>query len=183
MDSDVMEGHGQAQAQDIPASSTDFVFYHSEGDDEPIGQPPVTTKESGSAGGRDAAETAESGKSRIPSFIFPITDHPLAVGVGRIQRARRGGRMAEALQHEKADEHGNPIKRLTGTATTRPLRKARQVKKQRVDVVTSDEDDHDYQNNTEPAESESASPSESDSVLLLPSNAEVSYHICRLISF
>jgi hypothetical protein len=63
--------------------------------------------------------------------------------------------MAEALRYEKADELGNPIKRLKtpNPATARP-RKPRQVKKPRIDtsvdiptgtdvfVVSSDDDDN-----------------------------------------
>jgi hypothetical protein len=85
--------------------------------------------------------------------------------------------MAEALAYEKADEHGNTIKRFTAIAG-RPPRKSRQAKKQRIDTAeaaaSSDEDDHDYQN-TEPAESESTSHSEGNCEDLLPSNAEVSF--------
>lgn len=84
--------------------------------------------------------------------------------------------MAEALAHEKADEHGNTIKRFTAV-TARPPRRSRQAKKQRIDLTeaaaSSDEDDHDYQH-TEPAESESTSHSEGNCDDLLPSNAEVS---------
>jgi hypothetical protein len=73
--------------------------------------------------------------------------------------------MAEALQFEKADEHGNPIKCLTGTLC--PLQKPRQTKKQCTDVtevvVSSDEDNHNYQD-MESVKSVSTSPSESDSV-------------------
>ncbi|KAF8485553.1 hypothetical protein F5888DRAFT_1911735, partial [Russula emetica] len=98
-------------------------------------------------------------------------------GLGRIQRSGRGRKMAEALEYEKADNDGNPIKRLT-TLTVRPPRKSRQVKKQHIDTTdmgaSSDEDDCDYQD-TEPAEleSESSSPSEGDCQDTLPSNAEV----------
>ena len=85
--------------------------------------------------------------------------------------------MAEALASEKADEHGNTIKRFT-TVTACPPRKSRQAKKQRIDTTeaaaSSDEDDHDYQN-TEPVESESTSLSEGNCEDLLPSNAEVSF--------
>ncbi|KAF8502580.1 hypothetical protein F5888DRAFT_1904208 [Russula emetica] len=94
-------------------------------------------------------------------------------GLGRIQRSGRGRKMAEALEYEKADNDGNPIKRLT-TLTVRPPRKSRQVKKQRIDTTdmgaSSDEDDCDYQD-TEPAEleSESSSPSEGDCQDTLPS--------------
>jgi hypothetical protein len=100
------------------------------------------------------------------------------IGMGRIQRSGRGRKMAEALEHEKADDDGNPIKRLTNV-TVRPPRKSRQAKKQRIDPTEvgapSDEDDHDYQD-TEPAESVSSSPSEGDCQDTLPSNAEVSSH-------
>jgi hypothetical protein len=88
--------------------------------------------------------------------------------------------MAEALEYEKTDEHGDPIKRLTTgtTHTVRPPRTSRQAKKkQRIDTTevgaSSDEDDRDYQD-TEPVESESTSPSEGDCQDTLPSNAEAS---------
>jgi hypothetical protein len=99
------------------------------------------------------------------------------IGLGRIQRAGRGRKMAEALQHEKVDEHGKTIKRLTAVTMGLP-RKFRQAKKQHVDTTeiaaSSDEDDHDYQD-TELAESESTSPSESNCQDTLPSNAEASF--------
>lgn len=70
--------------------------------------------------------------------------------------------MAKALQHEKVDEHGKPIKCLTAVTLDLPQNFC-QAKKQHVDTtdiaVSSDEDDHDYQD-TELAESESISPSE-----------------------
>lgn|ERR1700761_1093059 len=104
---------------------------------------------------------------------------------GRIPRAGRGMKMAEALEFEKADELGNPIKRLTAaTLPVRHPRKPRQVKKQRIEstaitdvaaaalVLSSDENDLDYEA-TEPAESEDSAPSECDSVEMVPSNAEV----------
>jgi hypothetical protein len=99
----------------------------------------------------------------------------LLTGLGRTQRSGRGRKMAEALQHEKVDEHGKPIKRLT--AVNVGSRKSRQAKKQRVDtteLASSDEDDHDYQD-TEAVESESTSPSESNCQDALPSNAEASF--------
>jgi hypothetical protein len=98
--------------------------------------------------------------------------------------------MAEALKAEKADELGNPIKRLTATARPRP----RPAKKARVDTpvaradtpvieVSSDEEDLDYEATecaTDPAETEdelsewlSEFPSMDDSIEVLPSNAEV----------
>jgi hypothetical protein len=101
-------------------------------------------------------------------------------GMGRIQRSGRGKKMAEALEYEKADDEGNPIKRPTNVTVRRP-RKPRQTKKQRIDTTemgaSSDEEDHDYQESvqdTEPAESESTSPSEGDRQDTLPSNAEAS---------
>jgi hypothetical protein len=87
--------------------------------------------------------------------------------------------MAEALEYEKTDKHGDPIKRLTAgtTPTVRPPRKSRQAKKQHIDTTevgaSSDEDDRDYQD-TEPVESKSTSPSEGDCQDTLPSNAEAS---------
>ena len=70
--------------------------------------------------------------------------------------------MAEALRYEKADELGNPIKRLKtpNPATARP-RKPRQVKKPRIDtsvdlptgtdifVVSSDDDNYETATGTE----------------------------------
>lgn len=110
----------------------------------------------------------------------------MVLGLGRIQRSGRGRKMAEALEYEKADNDGNPIKRLT-TLTVRPPRKSCQVKKQRIDTTdmgaSSDEDDCDYQD-TEPAEleSESSSPSEGDCQDTLPSNAEASSYFCLIVS-
>lgn len=104
--------------------------------------------------------------------------------MGRVQRSGRGRKMAEALEYEKADDDGNPIKR-PATLTVRPPRKSRQAKKQRIDTAemgaSSDEDDRDYQD-TEPAESESTSPSDRDCQDILPSNAEASSLLC-LIDF
>jgi hypothetical protein len=91
----------------------------------------------------------------------------LSVANGRTQRSKRGEKMADALAYEKADELGNPIKRLTApsgkasgkaSATAHPSRKvgkARQVKSLHADnpdmavdkpviVVSSDEDDDSY---------------------------------------
>jgi len=96
--------------------------------------------------------------------------------------------MAEALEYEKTDEHGDPIKRLTTrtTLTVCPPRKSRQAKKQRIDPTevgaSSDEDDRDYQD-TKPVESESTSPSEGNCQDTLPSNAEASSLLCVFVSF
>ena len=88
----------------------------------------------------------------------------LSVANGRTQRSKRGEKMADALAYEKADELGNPIKRLTApsgkasgkaSATARPsgkAGKARHVKSLHADldvdkpivVVSSDEDDDSY---------------------------------------
>lgn len=96
----------------------------------------------------------------------------LTMDSGRIQRAGRGEKMAEALELEKVDEHGKPIKRLAA----HPPRKPRQAKKQQVDTVDtagfSDVDDDDYED-LPPLGSRATSTSESDSDDMLPSNAEV----------
>jgi hypothetical protein len=136
-----------------PASPSDHVWYHSEGDDKPMG----------------------SMKPRLP---INSGEGDGQIGLGRNQRSGRGRKMAEALQHEKVDEHGKTIKRLTAVTIGLP-RKSRQAKKQRVDtteiIASSDEDDRDFQD-TESAESESTSPSESNCQdALLPSNAEACF--------
>jgi hypothetical protein len=82
--------------------------------------------------------------------------------------------MAEALEFEKADEYGNPVKR----PAVRPPGKLRQAKKQRVattaTAASSDEDDCDYvAQGSQELESESSSNSGSDLSDILPSNAEV----------
>jgi hypothetical protein len=91
---------------------------------------------------------------------------------GHVQRAGRGGKMAEAIELEKVDEHGKPVKRLMA----RQPRKPRQGKKQLADTTgittSSDDDDRDY-DNLPPLESVVTSDSESDSDDTLPSNAEV----------
>jgi len=92
--------------------------------------------------------------------------------------------MAKALEFEKADELGNPIKRLAvgSAATPHPPRKARIAKKPRINmteaIVSSDEGDLNYEA-TEPVESGTLL-SEGDDVL--PSNAEVCYPVCLIIS-
>jgi len=80
--------------------------------------------------------------------------------------------MAEALEFEKVDEHGNPVKHYFGPTSHKPQK----AKKPRVDIGTSvtlgslDEDDHDFEC---PEESESDSKSDGKSDDVLPSNAEV----------
>ena len=94
----------------------------------------------------------------------------LLTGLGHTQHSGRGRKMAEALEHEKVNEHGKPIKCLT--AVNVGSRKSRQAEKQRVnttELASLDEDDHDYQD-TEAVESESTSPSESNCQGALPSN-------------
>jgi hypothetical protein len=98
------------------------------------------------------------------------------IDVGRIQRHGRGKKMAEALEFEKADEHGNPIKRLKALNINSP-RKPR-AKKQRIDTTEAslDEDDLEYQDaDTVESESTSASePLELDGQDTFQPNAEVS---------
>jgi len=92
--------------------------------------------------------------------------------------------MAEALAYEKADKHGNII-RCYMAPTVGPSWKPCQAKKQHIntiEVVLSDEDNHDYQD-TEPAESKSTSLPESDCQDTLPSNAEKSFLIPCSLSF
>lgn len=162
-----------------PASPSDFVWYHSEGDDTPMGpHSPSKTRES-------SGQNTGSGTSPTAYYPFSAIIDLLTIGLKCIQRSGRGGKMAEALAHEKADEHGNPIKRFT-TLTVGPPRKSRQAKKQRIDtaeaVASSDEDDHDYQD-TEPVESESTSPSEPDCQDAIPSNAEAIFILCLIVLF
>ena len=96
--------------------------------------------------------------------------------------------MAKALEYEKTDKHGDPIKHLTtGTTLTVCLpRKSHQAKKQHIDPTevgaSLDEDDCDYQD-TEPVESKSISPSEGNCQDTLPSNAEASSLLCVFVSF
>ena len=107
--------------------------------------------------------------------------------------------MAEALRFEKADELGNPIRRLKTPkpATARPPGGPRQAKKPRVDttvdvpadilVVSSGEDDPNYEGTTEytsPEDSDALDtdtdwPGEYDTIedtiesMMRPSNVEV----------
>jgi hypothetical protein len=96
--------------------------------------------------------------------------------------------MAEALAYEKADELGNPIKRLTvprplnekNSATARPSGKQRQFKTLRIDhdivVVSSDEDDLNYEATECSDTCDSDDTADSwwpGEVAVLPSNAEV----------
>jgi hypothetical protein len=39
---------------------------------------------------------------------------------GRVQHAGRGGKMAEAIELEKVDEHGKPVKRLMACQPRKP---------------------------------------------------------------
>jgi hypothetical protein len=85
-------------------------------------------------------------------------------------------KMAEALELEKVDEDGKPLKRLAAHLP----RKLRQAKKRRVDTVDiaciSDVDDDDYED-VPPLGSTMTSTSESDSDDMLPSNAEVCFFL------
>jgi hypothetical protein len=91
---------------------------------------------------------------------------------GRVQHAERGGKMAEAIELKKVDEHGKPVKCLTA----RQPRKPRQARKQHADTTgitaSFDDDDRDY-DDLPALESVATSGSESDSNDTLPSNAEV----------
>jgi hypothetical protein len=134
--------------------------------------------------------------SALSATIDLSLDVPLAVS--RTQRAGCGQKMAEALRFEKSDELGNPIRRLNWDTTTahpsRPRKPAaRKVKKPRVEttvtldvpsdvlVISSDEDDLTYETaENSDAETEVSIASEwpnelcsSDSIEMLPSNAEV----------
>ncbi|KAI0278368.1 hypothetical protein BGY98DRAFT_933850 [Russula aff. rugulosa BPL654] len=111
-----------------PALPSDFVWYHSKGNDNPMGS-------------SSANKMKESNGQNVEA------------GLGCIQRSGQGGKMAEVLQYEKADEHGKPIKHFTeATAVTvhRSRKARRKAKKQCIDItevaVSSDEDDYDYQN-------------------------------------
>ena len=118
--------------QDRPASPSDFTWYQSENDDKPMA-------------------------SHVPA------------NTGCIQRARHGEKMAEALKFEKADKLSNLIKRLNaGVAPAHPRSvapacKPWQVKKwqcinpNHIVVVSSDEDNTNYESTevaTEPEDSE-----------------------------
>jgi hypothetical protein len=78
--------------------------------------------------------------------------------------------MAEALQFEKADEHGNPIKRLILHPPRLPQTK--QCADTTPVVVSSDDDDHDYKD-PGPLEHGSTESTESESQNMLPSHVEV----------
>ncbi len=144
-----------------PALPSDFQWYHSEGNDKPM---------------------PESGVSFFAySALMAIVDY-LMVGPGRIQCSGWGAKMVDALQHEMADEHGNPMRCFMALATCQP-QKSCQAKKWCIETtevaITLDEDDCDY-HDTEPVESKSSSPSESNSCHG-PSNAEVSF-LCVTVS-
>jgi hypothetical protein len=82
--------------------------------------------------------------------------------------------MAEVLEFEKADEHGNPDKRYIGTISHKPqkpkFKRPHFETDMAVTLGSSDEDDHDFEC---PEESDSDSDSVSDLADILPSNAEV----------
>ncbi|KAM6503718.1 hypothetical protein JOM56_000661 [Amanita muscaria] len=140
------------QAHSKPASTADFNWYHSDGDDVPLAPCVAADTMAGQteAGGRAADSYSEQGRSR---------------------RAGRGGKMAEVLQFEKADEHGNPIKRLILHPPRLPPAK-QCADTTPVVVVSSEDDDHNYKD-PGPLEHGSTSSTESESQSMLPSNAEV----------
>jgi len=122
-----------------------------------------------------------------------LTMHPwfidlLMIGLGCLQHSGQGRKMAKALEYEKTDKHGDPIKCLTTgtTLTVCPPQKSCQAKKQRIDPTevgaSLDEDDCDYQD-TKPVESESTSPSEGNCQDTLPSNTEASSLLCIFVLF
>ena len=165
------------QESSKPALSSDFVWYHSEGDDDPIHRPCSTNKMRECVG-----EGGEPGMSSSAYYVLVIIDL-LPIGPNCIQRSGWGRKMAEAFASEKANEHGNPMRCFMDT-TAHPPWKPRQAKKQHIDPTevgaSSDENDHDYQD-TDPIESESTSPSEGDcqdTHITLPSNAEASSLLC-----
>ena len=73
------------------------------------------------------------------------------IGLGCLQHSGWGRKMAEALEYESTDKHGDPIKCLTTrtTLTVHPPRKSCQAKKQCINPTevgaSSDKDDHNYQ--------------------------------------
>jgi hypothetical protein len=85
---------------------------------------------------------------------------------GRVQCAGRGGKMAEAIELKKVDEHRKPVKCLIARQPQKP----QQGKKQHADTmgITASSDD-----DLPPLESVVTSDSESDSDDTLPSNVEV----------
>ena len=121
----------------------------------------------------------------------------LSVANGHVQHVKRGEKMADALAFEKADELGNPIKRLMGPSgkvpgkasmTARPpgkAGKAHQFKSLHADVpadepivvVSSDEDDNSYVTTkcNSDGTADSWWPGEVAEADVLPSNAEVHF--------
>ena len=161
-----------------PASPSDFHWYNSKGDDEPM-EPslPIMIKESSG----EVQQDAESGMCSVAHYVYSVIVDLLTTGLGHSWCSGWGGKMAEALVHEKADKHGNPMKQFMALTACSP-RKSCQSKKQCTDTTevagSSDEEDRNYKD-TKPAESESASPSESDSLC----NAEACSLHCDTVSF
>ena len=101
--------------------------------------------------------------------------------------------MAEALRYEKADELGNPIRRLKtpNPATARPPRKQRQVKRPRIDAGTSvdvpstdvfiisSSDDDDYEGATEGTTSTSSLLEEGFTDTDWPGEVDTPYMLVR----
>jgi hypothetical protein len=170
--------------QPQPASATDHVFYFSESDDQPLSTHCPTDPDGvGSTMTEKDAHGPAPGMHISPSPPSLMSFTVILIDVGRIQRAGRPGRgkkMAEALEFEKADEHGNPDKRYTGTISRKPQKSKSKRPRFETDVAvtlgSSDEDDLDFEC---PEESDSDSESVSDSADILPSNAEV-LHVVNL---
>lgn len=91
---------------------------------------------------------------------------------GRVQRAGQGGKMAEAIELEKVNEHGKPVKCLMACQPRKPQQGKKQLADTTGIMASSDDDNRNY-DNLPPLESVVTSDSESDSDDTLPSNAEI----------
>ncbi len=124
----------------------------------------------------------ESGVSFFAYSASTVIVDYLMAGPDQIQCSGQGAKMADVLQHEMADKHGNPMRHFMALAAHQS-QKSHQAKKRHIETtevaITSDENDCDY-HDTEPVESKSSSSSESDSHHS-PSNAEIS-SLCVTVS-
>jgi hypothetical protein len=137
------------QAHSKPASTDDFTWYHSEGDDEPL-VPSIASNPTTGQHGPERGMRPRLYSLNLWLISLTMIDHVHS------QHAGRGGRMAEALEAEKADEYGNPIRRLAA----RPLQQVHQSKKQSDTAAIdapSDEGDHNYEESGTTSSAESNS--------------------------
>jgi len=92
-----------------PASTDDHVWYHSEGDDQPLPSqcPTDTNAMSGQMTEKDAHGPAPG--MYMSSIRIYVVHSYSDIDVRRIQQAGRGKKMAQAITFEKVDELGNPV--------------------------------------------------------------------------